>query len=48
MRPAATDALLDEYEPEMTTERVTAVFGALRDELVPLVRELAAADAPRG
>lgn len=41
------DALLDEYEPEMTTERVTAVFGALRDELVPFVRELAAADAPR-
>ena len=41
------DALLDEYEPEMTTERVTVVFEALRGELVPFVRELTAADAPR-
>jgi len=31
------DALLDEYEPGETTENLTAVFAALRDELVPLV-----------
>lgn len=31
------DALLDEYEPGETTGNLTAVFAALRDELVPLV-----------
>lgn len=31
------DALLDEYEPGMTTAEVTRVFGPLRDELVKLV-----------
>jgi carboxypeptidase Taq len=31
------DALLDDYEPGMTTAEVAAVFGPLRDELVKLV-----------
>ena len=31
------DALLDEYEPGETTENLTQVFSALRDELVELV-----------
>jgi carboxypeptidase Taq len=31
------DALLDDYEPAMTTAEVAAVFGPLRDALVPLV-----------
>jgi carboxypeptidase Taq len=31
------DALLDEYEPGVTTAEVTHVFAALRDELTPLV-----------
>jgi carboxypeptidase Taq len=33
------DPLLDEYEPEMTTEQISAVLFALREGLVPLVRE---------
>ncbi len=33
----AYDALLDEYEPGMTTADVAAVFGPLREALVPLV-----------
>jgi carboxypeptidase Taq len=33
------DPLLDEYEPEMTTERMREVLTALREGLVPLVRE---------
>jgi carboxypeptidase Taq len=33
------DPLLDEYEPEMTTERIRTVLVALREGLVPLVRE---------
>jgi carboxypeptidase Taq len=33
------DALLDEYEPEMTTEQIRALLVELRDGLVPLVRE---------
>src|SRR5262249_12778592 len=33
------DPLLDEYEPEMTTERMRLVLGELRDGLVPLVAE---------
>jgi carboxypeptidase Taq len=33
------DPLLDEYEPEMTTEQMRAVLAELRDGLVPLVRE---------
>ena len=35
------DALLDEYEPEMTTEQMRAVLTELREGLVPLVREAA-------
>jgi carboxypeptidase Taq len=33
------DPLLDEYEPEMTTEAIKSVLSELRDGLVPLVRE---------
>ena len=33
------DALLDEYEPEMTTEQMRAVLTDLREGLVPLVAE---------
>src|SRR5213078_2425473 len=33
------DALLDEYEEGMTTAQVAAVFGELREALVPLVAE---------
>jgi carboxypeptidase Taq len=33
------DALLDEYEPEMTTEQMRVVLADLRQGLVPLVRE---------
>jgi carboxypeptidase Taq len=36
------DALLDEYEPEMTTEQMQAVLVGLREGLVPLVREATA------
>jgi carboxypeptidase Taq len=35
------DALLDEYEPEMTSREVAALFGRLRDATVPLVRAIA-------
>jgi carboxypeptidase Taq len=35
------DPLLDEYEPEMTTEAMRGVLSELRDGLVPLVREAA-------
>jgi carboxypeptidase Taq len=33
------DALLDEYEPEMTTEQIRTVLAGLREGLVPLVAE---------
>ena len=36
------DALLDEYEPGMTTAEVTRAFAELRDQLVPLVAAIAA------
>jgi carboxypeptidase Taq len=36
------DALLDEYEPGARTSEVRQVLAALRDELVPLVAEIAA------
>jgi carboxypeptidase Taq len=36
------DALLDEYEPEMTTEQMRVVLADLREGLVPLVREATA------
>jgi carboxypeptidase Taq len=35
------DALLDEFEPGMTSAEVTAVFSRLRDALVVLAREIA-------
>src|SRR5690606_32313231 len=39
------DALLDTYEPAMTTAQVQAAFDGLRADLVPLVQEIA--DSPR-
>jgi carboxypeptidase Taq len=39
------DALLDEYEPEMTTAEVVRVFGQLRVELVEIVDRLAGSGA---
>jgi carboxypeptidase Taq len=39
------DALMDAFEPGLTTEVVRDVFRALRDGLVPLVREIGAARA---
>ncbi len=37
------DALVDQYEPEMTTAEIARVFRELREALVPLVRDIAAA-----
>ncbi len=34
------DALVDEYEPGAKTAEIASLFGSLREELVPLVREL--------
>src|SRR5690242_19575977 len=42
---ARYDALLDDYEPGMTTERVAALFGQLQAELVPLVAAVRGAPA---
>lgn len=42
------DALLHAFEPDLTTARVRTVFAQLRDGLVPLIREIAAADPPPG
>ncbi|HEY2005338.1 MAG TPA: carboxypeptidase M32 [Solirubrobacteraceae bacterium] len=36
----AYDVLLDDYEPEMRTRTVAALFGELRTELVPLIARL--------
>jgi carboxypeptidase Taq len=36
------DALLDQYEPGMTTAQVQAIFDDLKKELIPLVRALSA------
>jgi len=33
------DALLDEYEPEMTGEQIEEIFAPLREELTPLIAE---------
>src|SRR6266545_4519738 len=35
------DVLLDDYEPNMTTAEVREIFAELKEELVPLVREIA-------
>jgi carboxypeptidase Taq len=34
------DALIDDYEPNTTSEDISVVFGKLRDELVPLVKAI--------
>jgi carboxypeptidase Taq len=34
------DALLDDYEPTMTTEEVKAIIDGLKSELVPFIRQL--------
>jgi len=39
------DALLDEYEPGMTTAQVRDLFGSLRNDLVPIVKAIAARPA---
>ncbi len=41
------DALLDDYEPELKTDEVRAIFAELRAEQVPLVQKLAEQSAPR-
>ena len=38
------DALLQEFEPGLTTAEVADTFGTLRADLVPLVEQVAAAD----
>lgn len=38
------DALLDKFEPGITAAQVDRLFGQLRDELVPLVQQIAQAD----
>src|SRR6476469_9605991 len=42
---ARYDALLDDYEPGMTTDRVAALFAELQTELVPLVAAVRGATA---
>jgi len=37
------DVLLDDYEPEMKTAEVRAIFDELKEELLPLIREVAEA-----
>ncbi len=37
------DALIDQYEPEMTTAEIARVFRELREGLVPLVRDITSA-----
>ena len=37
------DALIDQYEPEMTTSEIARIFRELRNGLVPLVRKIRAA-----
>lgn len=43
------DALIDQFEPEMTTADVSRIFRELRERLVPLVRRIhAAGQVPHG
>lgn len=42
----AYDALLDNFEPDLTTERVRAVFDELKEGLGPLIQQIAAAPDP--
>lgn len=37
----AYDALLDDYEPDMTAARVTSLFAELKSELIPLIARVA-------
>ncbi|MGH3118876.1 MAG: carboxypeptidase M32, partial [Gaiellales bacterium] len=41
---SAYDILLDDYQEDARSEDVTAVFARLKEELIPLIREVAAAD----
>ncbi|UCZ51492.1 carboxypeptidase M32 [Bacillus shivajii] len=42
------NALLDDYEPGLTVETIDRVFGQLKDEIVPLVKEVTEAkDQPK-
>ena len=41
------DALLDEYEPDMHTAQINALFAPLRAELVPIVQAIRQGDEPR-
>jgi len=40
------DALLDDYEPRMTTTAVASLFGELKQQLIPLIATLASHRAP--
>lgn len=40
------NALLDDYEPGLTTETVDLVFQELKEAIVPLVKKIAAAEQP--
>jgi carboxypeptidase Taq len=44
---ARYDALLDDFEPGMTTERLTALFAGLEPRLAPLLDSLRDVSAPR-
>ena len=44
---ARYDALLDDFEPDMTTDRLTALFSGLQPRLVPLLDSLRDAPGPR-
>ncbi|WP_323784576.1 carboxypeptidase M32 [Thalassovita sp.] len=41
------DAMIDDYEPEMTAAELEAMFGAMRPRLVALREAVLAADAPK-
>jgi carboxypeptidase Taq len=41
---AAYDVLLDDYEPELPTREVSALFAELKAELVPVIARIAAAE----
>jgi carboxypeptidase Taq len=37
------DALIDSFEPKMTTEKISSIFSVLRDGLIPLIKKCVAA-----
>ena len=41
---SAYDILLDDYQEDARSEDITAVFARLKEELIPLIREVAATD----